>query len=1349
MTRKKYDFEPTFAKGIKSDVVHQADIVPEVAFNDDEVHKQNGATRELSQNGNTKVPRDAEDGQEQSHDERPKASGRFGFVRKGDKQEMVGTLELFQFSTKFDIFLIIIGVLGSIIAGAVFIGNITILGEVVNIFTEGNSSSLNTNSTENEETDYLGEIMPYIYAYIIAGCISILSVLISISCWTWSAERQVATMRKRFFLSVMSQDIGWFDLHGSGDITSMFSEDMSKVQEGLGDKTGIFIQWTCTWLAAIIMTFTRSWKLTLFALPFSPITMFVGLTLFRTMRRMAAREAKAYAKAGAVAEQAFRAIRTVQAFQGQEKESERYQGHLGAAMDMASKKGLVIGLANSSLWVIVYVMFAGVMWFGLWLIQNDGLEPGSILQVFFGVLIGSVSLGNAFNNLESMSNARGAAVRVFKIIQQGSSINAFSSDGLRPDKLQGSIEFRHVAFSYPARSDVQVTKDLTFKVNPGQHVALVGPSGCGKSTAIQLLQRFYDPLAGEILVDGRNIKDLNLKWLRGQIGVVSQEPVLFDASIEENIRLGNVSATIEEVEAAAKMANAHDFIKSLPMGYKTNVGERGAQLSGGQKQRISIARALVRNPKILLLDEATSALDHEGEAVVQAALEKAGKGRTTITIAHRLSTIKHADKILAISDGEVVEEGTHDSLLQSEGLYYQLVQIQTQIVKESDLDISDVVIVEDTDELSVHDSLLGASFRRTRSNGSTAETNLVVRSSRRQSQISARSGAEPLSEVQETLPEPEEESLAVGLFDIIRYNAPEWHLILIGSVTAIIAGLIQPGFSFLISELIKTFELTDRGKQRDRVNILGTIILCIAVLVAVVRVLMNYCISKSGAYLTARLRRLTFESIINQDMEYFDSPYNQVGSITSRLSGDASLVQGATGAKVGQILESLSTIVCALVISFVYGWKLAFVVLSFMPLMVISGLIQGKVMAGAAHKEKSQLQQASRMCSESVDNIRTVASLGREDFFVDKFDHLIEANKRSHRVKSVVFGAAYGIANSVLFFAYAGSFYYGAVLIDDGEMEFYDVFRVFGAIIFGGMVVGRNSSFGVDYVKAKLAAGRIISLINRKPKVDVRDPSGEKLDNIAGGLSLEDVVFHYVSRPNQRVLYKLRLPILPGQTVALVGASGCGKSTTAQLLQRFYEIDSGALMVEGHDLKQLNLRWYRQQIGVVSQEPMLFDYSIAENIAYGDNSRQVPMAEIIEAAKQANIHNFISSLPKGYDTNVGEKGAQLSGGQKQRIAIARALVRNPKILILDEATSALDTESEKIVQDALDRASQNRTCITIAHRLSTVQKADKIAVVSKGRILESGTHKELLTIKGAYYRLQKAQGKRHHRDSDE
>ncbi|XP_039378890.1 ATP-dependent translocase ABCB1-like [Mauremys reevesii] len=416
---------------------------------------------------------------------------------------------------------------------------------------------------------------------------------------------------------------------------------------------------------------------------------------------LTSKELTAYAKAGAIAEEVLSSVRTVVAFGGQEKEINRYTNKLAEAKNLGIKKAIASKLSLDFLYLIINGCYGLGFWYGTTLIldENTGYLIGTVLAVFFCVTFSSYCLGTAVPHFETFSIARGAAFKVFKIIDQKPTIDhSFSSDGHILCHIKGTLEFINVQFSYPSRPDVQVLKGLTLKIDCGQTVPLVGSSGCVKSTMVQLLQRFYDSQEGVITVDGHDIKSLILRRYREFIGVVSQEPVLFGTTIRNNMRYGREDVTDEEIENAAKEANAYDFIMEFPDKFNTLVGERGAQMSGGQKQRIAIAQALVRNPKILLLDEATSALDTESESVVQAALEKASKGRTTLVIAHRLSTIRTANVIVAIADGAVAEVGTHSELMEKKGLYYSLATAQS-IKTEDHEESTETITLKDHEEV--------------------------------------------------------------------------------------------------------------------------------------------------------------------------------------------------------------------------------------------------------------------------------------------------------------------------------------------------------------------------------------------------------------------------------------------------------------------------------------------------------------------------------------------------------------------------------------------------------------------------------------------------------------------------
>ena len=434
---------------------------------------------------------------------------------------------------------------------------------------------------------------------------------------------------------------------------------MFKIQDGIGEKLGLFYVYLSTCLSCIVCAFYFGWKLSLVTFAGVPVLGIATGFLAKMQSTLAGREMRVYSAAGGLAEEAIRSIRTVKAFNAQRRELGRFESLLRPALRAAIWRGFFTGIGSGLVWVANYSFFSLAFWYGIQLILDScstgqHYDAGLVTIVLFNALGAAYKFGQMLPLLEMFSLARGAAAGIFRIVDRAPLIDSSAETvGKRLDVIKGNINFKKVRFSYPSRPDAPVLKEITFRIKAGQTIALVGESGCGKSTCVQLLQRFYDPSRGRIQIDGVDLKDFNIHWWRDQIGVVSQEPVLFSASIADNIRLGHPSATKEDVERAARQANAHDFIRLLPLGYETQVGERGAQLSGGQKQRIAIARALVRNPKILLFDEATSALDVQSEAAVQRALNEARQGRTTIIVAHRLSTIQNADRIVVLHQGTI------------------------------------------------------------------------------------------------------------------------------------------------------------------------------------------------------------------------------------------------------------------------------------------------------------------------------------------------------------------------------------------------------------------------------------------------------------------------------------------------------------------------------------------------------------------------------------------------------------------------------------------------------------------------------------------------------------------------
>ncbi|EHH52281.1 P-glycoprotein ABCB5 [Macaca fascicularis] len=1228
------------------------------------------------------------------------------------KKEAVGSIEIFRFADGLDIILMILGILASLVNGACLPLMSLVLGEMSDNLISGCLVQTNTTNYQNctQSQEKLNEDMTVLTLYYVGiGVAALIFGYIQICFWIITAARQTKRIRKQFFHSVLAQDVGWFDSRDIGELNTRMTDDIDKISDGIGDKIALLFQNMSTFSIGLAVGLVKGWKLTLVTLSTSPLIMASAAACSRMVISLTSKELSAYSKAGAVAEEVLSSIRTVVAFGAQEKELQRYTQNLKDAKDFGIKRAIASKLSLGAVYFFMNGTYGLAFWYGTSLILNGepGYTIGTVLAVFFSVIHSSYCIGAAAPHFETFAIARGAAFNIFQVIDKKPSIDNFSTAGCKPESIEGTVEFKNVSFHYPSRPSIKILKGLNLRIKSGETVALVGPNGSGKSTVVQLLQRLYDPDDGFITVDENDIRALNVRHYREHIGVVSQEPVLFGTTISNNIKYGRDDVTDEEMERAAREANAYDFIMEFPNKFNTLVGEKGAQMSGGQKQRIAIARALVRNPKILILDEATSALDSESESAVQAALEKASKGRTTIVVAHRLSTIRSADLIVTIKDGMVAEKGAHAELMAKRGLYYSLVM--SQDIKNADEQM---------------ESMTYSTERKTNSL-SLCSVNSI------KSDFTDKA-EESIQSKEISLPE-------VSLLKILKLNKSEWPFVVLGTLASVLNGTVHPVFSIIFAKIITMFGNKDKTTLKHDAEMYSTIFVILGVICFVSYFMQGLFYGRAGEILTMRLRHLAFKAMLYQDIAWFDEKENSTGSLTAILAIDTAQIQGATGSRIGVLTQNATNMGLSVIISFLYGWEMTLLILSIAPILAVTGMIETATMTGFANKDKQELKHAGKIATEAVENIRTIVSLTREKAFEQMYEEMLETQHRHTSKKAQIIGSCYAFSHAFIYFAYAAGFRFGAYLIQAGRMTPEGMFIVCTAIAYGAMAIGETLVLAPEYSKAKSGAAHLFALLEKKPTIDSHRQEGKKPDTCEGNLEFREVSFFYPCRPDVFILRGLSLSIEQGKTVAFVGSSGCGKSTSLQLLQRFYDPVQGQVLFDGVDAKELNVQWLRSQIAIVSQEPVLFNCSIAENIAYGDNSRVVPLDEIKEAANAANIHSFIEGLPEKYNTQVGLKGTQLSGGQKQRLAIARALLQKPKILLLDEATSALDNESEKVVQHALDKAKTGRTCLVVTHRLSAIQNADLIVVLHNGKIKEQGTHQELLRNRDIYFKLVNAQ----------
>uniref|UniRef100_A0A8H8CEK7 P-loop containing nucleoside triphosphate hydrolase protein n=1 Tax=Psilocybe cubensis TaxID=181762 RepID=A0A8H8CEK7_PSICU len=1250
----------------------------------------------------------------------------------------ISFFQLFRYSTKLEIFLNCIGIVAAVAAGAAQPLMTLLFGRL----TEDFVSFTQVVNQANNHVPGAAERIPEVAAHFRQAAAKNASYLVYIGVgmfvcthifmhiWIYTGEANARRIRELYLKAVLRQDIAFFDHVGPGEVATRIQTDTHLVQQGISEKVALVANFAGAFVAGFALAFAKSWRLALAVSSILPCIAVAGTVLTVFAVRYKQNSLKHVAQGGSFAEEVISTVRTAQAFGTQNILAALYSVDIQKALKVDMKASVANGGSLGAFFFILYAAYGLAFSFGTTLVNQGHITGGAAINVFMSILIGSISLALLSPELQAVNNGRGAAAKLFETIDRIPSIDSANPGGLKPERVEGEITLEDVRFSYPSRPTIEVAKGLSITFRAGKTSALVGASGSGKSTIVSLVERFYDPTSGSVKLDGNDLKTLNVKWLRSQIGLVSQEPTLFGTTVKENVAHGLIGTKFEHasdeekdvlIKEACIKANADGFISQLPLGYDTFVGERGLLLSGGQKQRVAIARAIVSDPRVLLLDEATSALDTQSEGVVQDALDKASAGRTTITIAHRLSTVKDADTIFVMGDGLVLESGNHEELLQKGGAYMRLVEAQKLREGEEKADSEQD---DDKSEKAMHKEI---PLARKNTNHSLASDILGQR---------------------KMVAKEDDEDDGRGLMFIFRRMAilgqDQWFNYCLGAIAAIMTGMVNPAFGLVFAKGIDAFSLTDNAARRHEGDRTALWLFIIAILSCMSITAQNLYFGSAAASLTARLRNLSFKAILRQDIAFFDKDENSTGSLVGQLSENPQKVEGLAGVTLGAFVQTFSTLITGSLLGLIFVWKIGLVGIACTPALVTVGYIRLRVVVLKDQVNKRAHEDSAQLACEAAGAIRTVASLTREDDCLRIYSESLEEPMRKSNRSAIWSSALYGFTQALSFFVIALVFWYGSRLVSTLEVSLFHFFVGLMSTTFSAIQSGNLFSFVPDVSSARSAGLDILKLLDTVPDIDAESDSGTHVDSkaIEGHIRFEDVHFRYPTRPGVRVLRGLSLDVKPGTYIALVGASGSGKSTTIQLMERFYDPLAGEVYLDGQKISELNVQDYRKHLALVSQEPTLYSGTIRFNILLGAIKPQseVTQEELENACRDANILDFIQSLPQGFDTEVGGKGSQLSGGQKQRIAIARALLRNPKVLLLDEATSALDSTSEKVVQAALDQAAKGRTTIAIAHRLSTIQNADKIYFIKEGRVSESGTHDELIAQRGDYYEFVLLQG---------
>ena len=928
-----------------------------------------------------------------------------------------GLLAIYRYANRTEMLIILISTVCSIGSGLPVPLMIIVFGQLV-----GNISSTGINAGAGASQG--GSIIPgdrtnMILYLVYLAIAEFFLTLIATAGWQYIGRRMARKVREHYLRALLRQNVGFFDTFGTGKVTSHITGDMNAIQDASSEKVGLTIKTTALMIAAFVVGFVQYWALALILSSSLIAIMLVGGALGQPMKKFSDSSTESASRASTIAEETFAAVKTVIATNMQQRLTERYHKPVVQAETASRKSKATLGLILAVTMCIVNLMYGLAFWQGNRFIRGGtSIDVGGIIITLLAIMTGSFTIASMAPSFQAFVAGSTAAASIFKVIDRASPIDVDVHEGQDAAQISGQMEFRDVRLAYPSRPDIEALRGFTLSVPAGKTTALVGPSGSGKTSVVGVLERFYNIIGGSVTIDGLEIDQYDLVSLRRQISLVSQEPRLFGYSIHDNIAFGLPEAEVatmskeqleQRVKDAARKAHAESFISNLPQGYDSVIGNVGVSLSGGQRQRIAIARAIISNPRILLLDEATSALDTESEQEVQAALTEMSRGRTTISIAHRLSTIRHADSIAVVSAGEVCEQGTHQELLQRDGIYKKLVDAQS-------------VGGDRKDELAEAERA-----------GSVDETELALGKKDTMQSTKSGLGRRSTADVEQGPGDDSQSSPSVwkSMGFVYRMNYPERWSLFLGCVLSVISGAVQPVTAVLFAKSI--FAVASPPGYGRGVNFWAAMYLMMAFVALLSLGGRGAAFAKCSAALSRRFRMNLFAFIVSREAVWFDRLENSAGMLATLLSTEPENVAGVSGATLGTLVDGAVTLIGGCILALALGWKLALVCIALVPLLLISGFLNVALLGKFQEQAKKTFEESASFASELISGIRTVASCSREGFVWDLYhQQLYEAERKGLRWV-IVSSASYAASQAVPFLIFALVFWYGGRLVSSGE----------------------------------------------------------------------------------------------------------------------------------------------------------------------------------------------------------------------------------------------------------------------------------------------------------------------------